>query len=159
MGSYRAMTFNPPSIPTDRNPAKPRQWWTPYPNYTNNTVVESSTSFTRHVIQCRAFRTHFDSRRIQKAMDDTVYLPFIVYSLCALTSALCAILLFRGFRRSKDRLLLWSTCCFLLLAVSNVLLLVDLAILPTTVDLAMLRTWPALGGVALLLFGLIWESR
>jgi len=83
----------------------------------------------------------------------------IVYTLCALTSALCAILLIRGYRRSRDRLLLWSTCCFVLLFISNVLLLIDLGLLPATINLAMLRTLTALLGVAVLLYGLIWESR
>ncbi|MDZ4860635.1 MAG: DUF5985 family protein [Candidatus Hydrogenedentes bacterium] len=83
----------------------------------------------------------------------------IVYTLCALTSALCAILLIRGFRRSGDRLLLWSTCCFVLLFISNMVLLIDLAILPNTTDLALVRTVPALLGVTVMLFGLIWESR
>ena len=82
----------------------------------------------------------------------------VVYMLCAVTSALCAYLLTRGFRKSRDRLLLWASGCFILLAISNVLLVIDLTVLPAT-DLSLLRTVPTFIGVALMLFGLIWESR
>lgn len=83
----------------------------------------------------------------------------VVYILCALTSAACAILLTRGFLRTRERLLLWSSLCFIMLAIANVLLVVDLAIMPTTIDLSVIRTVPTLVGVCVLLFGLIWESR
>ncbi|MCC6797825.1 MAG: hypothetical protein IT366_22110 [Candidatus Hydrogenedentes bacterium] len=83
----------------------------------------------------------------------------VVYILCALTSAACAVLLTRGFLRTRERLLLWSSLCFILLAISNVLLVIDLALLPRTIDLSVIRTVPAFLGVCVLLFGLIWESR
>ena len=83
----------------------------------------------------------------------------VVYILCALTSAACAVLLTRGFLRTRERLLLWSSLCFIMLAIANVLLVVDLAIMPTTIDLSVIRTVPTLVGVCVLLFGLIWESR
>jgi hypothetical protein len=83
----------------------------------------------------------------------------LVYITCAVTSALCALLLTRGYLRSKDRLLLWSSCCFVFFFISNVLLVVDLAILPNTTDLSVIRTIPSLAGVAIMLYGLIWESR
>lgn len=83
----------------------------------------------------------------------------VVYLLCALTSGICAVMLTRGYRRSKDRLLLWSSLCFLFLLAANVLLVIDLAILPGSVDLSVIRTIPSLIGAALMLFGLIWESR
>lgn len=81
----------------------------------------------------------------------------LVYLLCAATSLACATLLWRGYRRSRARLLLWSSLCFLGLGLNNVLLIVDLRMLPEA-DLAIWRALPALGGIALLLFGLIWES-
>lgn len=82
----------------------------------------------------------------------------IVYALCALTSAVCAILLLRGYRRSKVRLLLWSGLCFAGLAINNALLFVDLRVLAET-DLSVIRTIPAIIGVAILLYGLVWETR
>lgn len=80
-----------------------------------------------------------------------------VYILCTLTSALCAVLLYRGYRRSGARLLLWSACCFLGLALNNLMLYVDIVLMPHT-DLSVARQLPAVLGMLLLLFGLIWES-
>ncbi len=82
----------------------------------------------------------------------------IVYILCAATSAVCAALLVRGYRRSGARLLFWSALCFIGLALNNLVLLVDLRVVPQ-VDLATVRLLPALAGVLLLLYGLIWETR
>jgi hypothetical protein len=82
----------------------------------------------------------------------------LVYSLCALTSLACAVLLLRGYAASRARLLLWSGLCFAGLAANNVLLLIDKRLVPT-VDLSLWRSLPALAGVALLLYGLVWETR
>lgn len=81
----------------------------------------------------------------------------LVYVLCALTSLACAVLLLRGYFRTHVRLLLWSGLCFVGLALNNALLVVDENTLVT--DLSNLRTLPALAGVALLVYGLIWDSR
>jgi hypothetical protein len=82
----------------------------------------------------------------------------IVYILCAATSSLCAGLLFRGYRRSGARLLFWSALCFIGLALNNVMLIVDVRVMPG-IDLSTWRMIPAVGGAALLLYGLIWETR
>lgn len=82
----------------------------------------------------------------------------IVYALCAVTSIACAYLLLRSYARTGLRLLLWSGLCFVGLALNNVLLFIDVKLLPET-DLSLIRTLPALAGVALLVYGLIWESR
>ena len=81
-----------------------------------------------------------------------------IYLLCAATSVVAAILLLRTWRRRGTRLLLWSSLCFVGLAVNNIILFVDLVVVPG-VDLILLRTGTALVSVLLLLFGLIWESR
>ncbi|HEY6035932.1 MAG TPA: DUF5985 family protein [Kofleriaceae bacterium] len=81
-----------------------------------------------------------------------------VYILCALTSLFCAALLIRGYRAQRTRLLLWSSLCFIGLAISNAILVVDLILLPQ-VDLAIPRTIAAAVAMLLLLVGLIWESR
>ena len=86
-------------------------------------------------------------------------MPETVYLLCAATSATSAILLLRGYRRHRSRLLLWSSLCFVLLGLNNILLFIDLIIVPTSVDLSLWRGATALAGVSVLLFGLIWESR
>lgn len=82
----------------------------------------------------------------------------LIYVLCAATSFLCALLLYRGYRRSAARLLLWSALCFAGLFLNNVLLIVDLRIMPDQ-DLSVLRSIPALAGISFLLYGLIAESR
>ena len=81
-----------------------------------------------------------------------------VYILCALTSGLCAVLLLRGYRTSRERLLLWSGLCFVGLTLNNILLFVDLAVVPT-VDLSVLRRSVAVVAMAMLLFGLVWGAR
>lgn len=81
----------------------------------------------------------------------------LVYALCALTSMIVAALLVRGFLRSRARLLLWSALCFVFLAVNNVLLFVDFSL--PMIDLSMWRAIPIVIGLALLLYGLIWEVR
>lgn len=81
----------------------------------------------------------------------------IVYLLCALMSWACAILLLRAYGRQRVRLLLWSGASFCVFGISNVILFVDLAVIPT-VDLSLLRNVVTLLGVCLLLGGLIWES-
>jgi hypothetical protein len=81
----------------------------------------------------------------------------IVYVLCALTSALCAVLLLRRYAQTRVRLLLWSGLCFIGLALNNLLLIVDVHVVPE-VDLSIVRALPAVVGVALLIYGLVWES-
>ena len=81
-----------------------------------------------------------------------------MYLVWAATSMACAALLFRGYRRQRTRLLLWSSLCFGLLALNNTLLFVDLIVAPE-IDLSVWRSLTALAGVGVLLFGLIWQSR
>ena len=81
----------------------------------------------------------------------------IVYLLCALTSITCAVLLLRGYASSKVRLLLWGGLCFVGLALNNVLLFVDLGLVPD-VDLSVWRSIPTLAGLALLIYGLVWDT-
>jgi hypothetical protein len=88
-----------------------------------------------------------------------------VYVLCAVTSVACAVMLFRGYARSKARLLMWSGLCFVGLAVNNALLFVDKVLYPdATLELANLsfglwRSVAALVGLSALLYGLIWDSE
>jgi hypothetical protein len=66
-------------------------------------------------------------------------------------------LLLRGYLRTKVRLLLWSGLCFLAFFVDNILLL---GASPTPVEThPVLSEIPALVGTAVLVFGLIWETR
>jgi len=80
-----------------------------------------------------------------------------IYTLCALTSLACAGLLLRGYARSRSGLLLWSGLCFAGLTLNNALLVIDRFVL-LNVDLSTARLVTAFGALALLVFGLIWES-
>jgi hypothetical protein len=82
----------------------------------------------------------------------------LIYSLCALTSLTCLVLLWRGYRGTGSRLLFWSAACFLLLTVNNALLVLDKVVFPVQVDLSLWRLAAALAAVLLLLFGLVWEE-
>ena len=80
-----------------------------------------------------------------------------VYALCAFTALACAAMLIRGYRRSRTRLLLWASICFVALTVNNVLLYVDLVVIGPETSLATLRSSVALVGLSVLLFGLVWD--
>ena len=87
-----------------------------------------------------------------------------VYALCAITSLACAAMLLRGYRRSRARLLLWSSLCFGFLFLNNALLFVDKVVLPDRNSLlgapfAVWRSAAALVGVALLVIGLVWDAE
>lgn len=83
-------------------------------------------------------------------------MPAVVYALCFLTSALCALLLIRAFLRTRARLLLWSAVSFSLLAVNNFFVLSDMIIFPHT-NLILLRYAAALSAACVLIYGFIWE--
>ena len=80
----------------------------------------------------------------------------LVYILCAGMCTLCAVLLLLSFGRTQNRLLLWSGLGFCAFTLSNILVFVDLVLLPN-VDLLIARDATTLVGVCILLFGLIWE--
>jgi hypothetical protein len=82
------------------------------------------------------------------------FLPELVYILCAITALSCTLLLLRAWLAQRVRLLLWSAVCFLGLTIENVLLFVDMIILPE-IDLAMLRNAIALAGLMCLVLALI----
>jgi hypothetical protein len=67
-------------------------------------------------------------------------------------------MLLRGYARVRRRLLLWSGLCFLGLTVTNVLKVLDLLIFLHT-DLYTYRLGSAAIALALLIYGLIWESQ
>jgi hypothetical protein len=81
-----------------------------------------------------------------------------IYLLCAATSIASAWLLLAAFRKTGARLLFWSGLCFVGLALNNILLFIDLSVIPS-VDLRVWRSALALLSMAALIFGLVWESR
>ena len=84
-------------------------------------------------------------------------MAYLVYVLCALTSLACAVLLIRGYREQRVKLLLWAGLCFAGFALANTMLIVDVVI-GDLYDLALLRSLPVLAGLTVLLYGLVTES-
>jgi len=84
--------------------------------------------------------------------------PIILYSLAALTSLACMLLLFRAHARTGLRLLFWSALCFVGLSINNLLLFLDLIVFPDA-DLRLWRLAAALAGLLALLYGFIWEAE
>ena len=85
-------------------------------------------------------------------------MPEVVYFLCAAASFVCAMMLLRKYRKTRVRLLFWSSACFICLAANNVLLFVDLVVLPDHVDLSVFRNSFSLVAVLMLLHGMIWDT-
>jgi hypothetical protein len=85
-------------------------------------------------------------------------MPGLVFLLGAATCVLCAAMLLRGYLRQRVRLLLWSGLCFLGLMVENIMLYVDVVVMPD-VDLSIWRKLPGLVALVVLLFGLVWDSK
>jgi hypothetical protein len=80
-----------------------------------------------------------------------------IYTLCALTCLVAALLLFRGWRQTRTPLLMWSALCFAGLTVSNVILVLDRFVFLKS-DLSTARLATAFCALLLLIIGLIWES-
>jgi hypothetical protein len=80
-----------------------------------------------------------------------------VYFLCFLTSAACGFFLVKSYLPNRTKLLLWSAVCFVLLALNNFLLVLDLVFFPTEIDLSLIRPLVSLAAVSAILYGFIWE--
>ena len=80
-------------------------------------------------------------------------IALVVYALCAAMSLLCTALLWRRYKASRAPLLFWSGACFLAFTANNLLLFVDLVVVPN-LDLSVWRVATKLIGVALLLYGI-----
>jgi hypothetical protein len=82
----------------------------------------------------------------------------LIYLLCALTALLCSLLLFKAYRSSGYKLLLWGGLCFAGFTLNNTLLIVD-KFLVLYIDLSTWRLLLALVSVMVFLYGLIWDSE
>ena len=82
----------------------------------------------------------------------------LVYGLCALTSLACAVLLVRSWLRTRAKLLAWSSLCFVGFTINNVLLVIDLVLYKTEVDLSLARAVTAFLSILALVVGLVWSS-
>lgn len=81
----------------------------------------------------------------------------LIYALCALTSAVCAALLLRGYVTSRYRLLFWAGLCFVGLTINNLLVVTD-KIFFVHVNMLTPRLVVALLAVSFLLYGLIFDE-
>jgi hypothetical protein len=81
-----------------------------------------------------------------------------LYIASIFMTLICAALLLRAWWRVRRKLLLWAGLCFTGLAVSYALKFADLIVFPNT-DLYTWRLVTAALALALLLYGLIWESQ
>jgi hypothetical protein len=79
-----------------------------------------------------------------------------VYLLCFVTSAGCGLLLVRSYMRNRTALLFWTAACFVLLALNNFFVVLDLILFPN-IDFTLARSVFGLAGVATLIYGFIWE--
>lgn len=84
------------------------------------------------------------------------FFPATVYLLCFATSTACAWFLGRSYGRTGARLLLWSGLCFLFLAANNLVVVIDMLVIPT-IDFRFVRLVLSLAAVGVLLFGFIWD--
>jgi uncharacterized protein DUF5985 len=81
-----------------------------------------------------------------------------VYLLCALTSLACAVLLLRAYQARGIRLLLWSGLAFVGFTLGNIMLVVDRLATGPGADLAVWRGLPILAGLAVLIYGMVWDA-
>lgn len=88
----------------------------------------------------------------------TELFPTLVYILCFVTSTACAVLLARSYLSGRARMLLWSSICFLFLAANNLVVVIDMLLIPD-INLRLLRLTLALCAVSILLFGFVWDSE
>lgn len=82
----------------------------------------------------------------------------VVYLLCAITSLVCAIMLFKAWSKSKFRLLFWSSLGFTGFAINNILLFIDVVVFPEVTFIINVRTVPAVIGMVVMIYGLIMEE-
>lgn len=82
----------------------------------------------------------------------------VVYVLCAITSLVCAVLLYRAHQRKPSRILLWGSLCFVGLTLNNILLVIDLSVIPEGPDLSSIRNVTILISLSVFLYGLIWDA-
>lgn len=83
----------------------------------------------------------------------------VVYLLCSVLSGACAFFLVRAYLSVRTRFLLWSSLCFIGMGVNNLLLFIDLALLPYQVDLALLRHSVSVVALGVLIYGFIQETQ
>lgn len=80
----------------------------------------------------------------------------LVYLMCTVASAACALLLLREFRRTSSRVLLWCGLAFVGFTLSNALVLTDVVLLPGW-NLATARAMVNWLATTVLVVALVWD--
>ena len=79
-----------------------------------------------------------------------------IYVLCFLSSLAASGLLMRAYFATHQRILLWTGLGFVFICLNNLLLIVDLLVIPDT-DMSPIRHVTTLVGASLIVFGLVWD--
>jgi hypothetical protein len=85
-------------------------------------------------------------------------LATLVYLLCFGASLTCALLLLAAYARDRSSLLLWACLGFVGLTLNNLLLVIDLVVLPIGVDLWAVRQVSAAASIGIFLYGFLWKE-
>jgi hydrogenase/urease accessory protein HupE len=80
-----------------------------------------------------------------------------IYLLCLVTSVICLWLLARGYRRTRVKLLLWTSIAFVAFALNNFFLFLDVVLYPN-IDFMLYRSVVAVAAVVIMFYGLVWET-
>jgi hypothetical protein len=82
----------------------------------------------------------------------------LVYLLCMLSSGACLALLVRGYHRTRAKLLLWCSLCFVGLTLNNLFVVVDELVIGPEIDLQPVRILFQLAALGVLIYGFVWEA-
>ena len=88
----------------------------------------------------------------------SAWFPGADYLQCFFTSATCAWQLKRSYLRVSGQMLFWSALCFGLLAVNNLLVILDMLVVHS-IDLGIYRLIASMAAVSVLVFGFIWQGE
>ena len=80
----------------------------------------------------------------------------LVYLLCFFTAGTCAFLLWRSYRATGARLLLWTGLCFGFLSLNAAMVIVDMLLI-SWMSFQFPRLLLSLAAVTVLVVGLIWD--
>lgn len=83
----------------------------------------------------------------------------LVYFLCAITSGTCSTLIYRRYRSGPTKFLFWMMIGFIGLFISQFLMVIDLVVFPTEIDLAIPRSVVTLLSLCFMIFGFVWETE
>jgi hypothetical protein len=81
----------------------------------------------------------------------------VIYTLCAITSLVCAVLLLRAYQANHYRLLFWASIFFGGVTINNIFLILD-KLVYTELDLLVLRLIVMQVALVSFIYGLIFDE-